>query len=357
MADEKTIISSSCHCGSSNYSFEVSTSTLPIQQLLCHCDNSRRISGCLFTSYVPVPLDNPAPKLESLTAYHSSDILTRWFCGSCGTHMYLEYKHDGHFEVSHGSVKDSEGVLEFMGHMWIGDTKDGGASDWMPTFGGKAAKRWLGEPENSDEAPLKWKEQDTAASTASRGDKLRAHCHCGGVEFFISEPNEESLKASSPLPDLLVPYNSGRSAENPDNKPWWLSEDRSKHLAGTCACNSCRQISGFDITPWTFVPVGSLTLANNEPFHHGFGTLKSYRSSPIAKRWFCDTCGANVFYDSDERPTLLDISVGLLDAESGARAEEWLEWEKGRVSFRDDAHNNSLINTLQEGLEKWEQQG
>lgn len=96
-------------------------------------------------------------------------------------------------------------------------------------------------------------------------------------------------------------------------------------------------------------------MANGEPFRHGFGTLKSYRSSPIAKRWFCDTCGANVFYDSDERPTLLDVSVGVLDADSGARAEEWLEWEKGRVSFREDVHNTSLLEALEEGMSKWTQ--
>jgi hypothetical protein len=270
--------------------------------------------------------------------------------------MYLEYKHDGHFEVSHGTIEKSDGVLQFAGHMWIGDTRDGGASDWMPEFGGTAAKRWLGEAEKSPEAPLGWRDTEDAFPTSARGEKLRCHCHCGGVEFFISPPSEESLKASSPLPDLLVPYNSGQSPANPENKPWWLSSDRTKHLAGTCACDSCREISGFDITPWAFIPIAGVSLTNGEPFRHGFGTLKSYRSSPIAKRWFCDRCGANVFYDSDERPTLLDISVGVLDAKSGARAAEWLEWEKGRVSFREDLHNKGLVEALEKGMSKWTQE-
>jgi hypothetical protein len=270
--------------------------------------------------------------------------------------MYLEYNHDGHFEVSHGSLLGkSDGVLEFVGHMWIEDSKDGGASDWMPAFGRKPAKRWLVAPNESPEVPLGWRDSKfvTSKPEETNEEKLHAHCHCGGVEFYISRPNEESLKASSPLPDLLVPYNSGQSAANPENKPWWLSTDRTKHLAGTCACDSCRRIAGFDVVPWTFIPVANISLPNGGPFRRGFGTLKSYTSSPGRTRWFCGTCGASVFWDGVERPTLLDVSVGLLDAKSGARAEEWLEWETGRVSFREDAHNKGLIDGLEDGLRGW----
>jgi hypothetical protein len=357
MADQETTITGSCHCGASKYSFQVPTSSLPVQQLLCHCNISRRISGCLFTSYVEIPKSSAKPDLSSLTPYKSSDILTRWFCSTCSTHMYLEYRHDGHFEVSSGTLEKSDGILEFVGHMWIEDTKDGGASDFMPILGGKPAKRWLVAPAQSPEVPLGWKYPKTAAMKTENptGETLRAHCHCGGVNFYISRPNDESPMASSPFPDLLVPYNSGHSADNPDNKPWWLSEDRNKCLAGTCACTSCRRISGFDITPWAFIPTSNLSLPSGEPFRRGFGSLKPYNSSPGRTRWFCETCGANVFWDGEERPTLLDISVGLLDAESGARAGEWLEWATGRVSFREYGHNKGLVDALEEGLGKWKE--
>jgi hypothetical protein len=270
--------------------------------------------------------------------------------------MYLEYKHDGHFELSHGTLEKSDGVVEFVGHMWIEDTKDGGASEFMPTFGETSAKRWLVAPSKSPEVPLGWRNVKSTPSTPETPkveEKLHAHCHCGGVEFYISRPNQESLKASSPLPDLLVPYHSGLSAANSENKPWWLSTDRRKYLAGTCACNSCRRIAGFDIVPWTFVPVASISLADGGPFRRVFGTLKSYASSSGRTRWFCGTCGANVFWDGEERPTLLDVSVGLLHAVSGARAEEWLQWETGRVSFREDFHNLGLVDALEKGLGEW----
>jgi hypothetical protein len=355
MTDQQTTIRGSCHCGASTYSFQVPTSSLPVQALLCHCNISRRISGCLFTSYVEVPLSNSKPDLSSLTPYESSDILTRWFCSTCSTHIYLEYRHDSHFEVSYGTLEKSDGILDFIGHMWIEDTQDGGASDFMPSFKGNLAKRWLAAATKSPEAPFNWRDPKTVSPklVKSSGEKLHVHCHCGGVDFYVSRPNEASLKASSPFPDLLVPYNSGQSAENPNQKPWWLSEDRTKYLAGTCACNSCRRISGFDIMSWAFIPTSNLSLPSGEPFRRGFGTLKSYSSSPGRTRWFCETCGASVFWDGVERPTLIDVAVGLLDAESGARAGEWLEWVTKRVSFREDGHNMALVTALEKGLEKW----
>jgi hypothetical protein len=358
MADQETMIRASCHCGAAKYSFLVPSSSLPIQQLLCHCNISRRISGCLFTSYVKIPASNTTPNLSSLTPYKSSDILTRWFCSTCSTHMYLEYEHDGHFEISHGTLEKSDGVLEFVGHMWIEDTKDGGASDFVPTFGGKPAKRWLVAPIDSPEVSLGWKDSKTTSLRPKKAteENLHAHCHCGGVKFYVSRPNEESLMASSLFPDVLIPYNSSQSASNPENKPWWLSEDRTKYLAGTCACTSCRRISGFDITSWAFIPTSNLSLPSGEPFRRGFGTLKSYSSSAGRTRWFCETCGANVFWDGEERPTLIDVSVGLLDAESGTRAEEWLEWVTERVSFREYGHNSGLVDALEEGLKKWNEE-
>jgi hypothetical protein len=54
--------------------------------------------------------------------------------------------------------------------------------------------------------------------------------------------------------------------------------------------------------------------------------MKAYRSSESAVRMFCGVCGAGCFWDGEERGVaLVDVAVGLLDAETGARAEEWLE--------------------------------
>jgi hypothetical protein len=49
-----------------------------------------------------------------------------------------------------------------------------------------------------------------------------------------------------------------------------------------------------------------------------------------------------VFWHDKWRPDIIDVSVGLLDAPEGARAENWLEWWKDRVSFVEDAGNGRL---------------
>lgn len=56
----------------------------------------------------------------------------------------------------------------------------------------------------------------------------------------------------------------------------------------------------------------------------------------------------------ERRGEIIDISAGLLDAEEGARAEEWLEW-RTRVSFEECALNKGLVAKVAEGLKKWEE--
>jgi len=266
--------------------------------------------------------------------------------------MFLEYHHDGHFEVATGLLEESNGIVQFQGHMWIEDTRDGGGSEWIPTIGSRPAERWLVKPRESTEIPIGWRSQMSPARSVGQDEKLRAHCHCGGVEFFITRPTRKSLDASSPYPDLLVPYHSGLSG-NPDNTPWWLSKDGKRYVAGPCTCNSCRLVTGFDVVEWAFVPIANIELPDGKPFQPSFGTLKEYRSSEKVPRRFCGRCGATVFWHGDERPTLIDVAVGLLDADSGSRAEEWLQWSTDRVSFGEDALNKELISSLHSGLAQW----
>lgn len=355
---EPTRLTASCHCKANQYSFTIPQSALPLLAYLCHCNISRRISGLLFTSYVAIPPGNPPPDLSNLTAYVSSNILTRRFCKTCSTQLFLEYSADGAWWVSTGTLDRSDGIVDFNGHMWIEDTHDGGGSDWIPTVGSKPLERWLVAPHESPSIALGWNAPDERPLPASgtEDDRLHAHCHCNGVQFFITRPNAATLTAKSPYADLLVPYNSGRDASNPTNEPWWLSSDKRRYLAGTCACTSCRLISGFDIQTWAFVPTANIVLPDGSPFpdERLWGTMRSYRSSEKVTRRFCGVCGANVFWDGDVRPSLVDVSVGLLDAGSGARAEEWLEWCVGRVSFREEGFNMGLVEGLERGLREWD---
>jgi hypothetical protein len=281
--------------------------------------------------------------------------------------MYLEYKHDGHYEVSHGTVLGkTDGILDFAEHMWVDDTRDGGASTWLPALGSKVAEIWPTHGRVHSVLSKDCEKMSPISAVESRSGELHnrtdlhrlpARCHCGGVSFSVARPDEEALTGRVPFPDLLIPYKSGVSAANPDKHPWWVSKDRSKWLAGNCSCDSCRRIAGFDVVQWAFIPLSSLFFSDGEhftrPFADRLSTMKSYRSSSSVTRWFCGRCGANIFWDGDERPTLLDVAVGLFDAKSGARAEEWLEWVTERVSFREDAHSEQYIISLEDGLKDW----
>ena len=90
-----------------------------------------------------------------------------------------------------------------------------------------------------------------------------------------------------------------------------------------------------------------------KPFERYWGKMQTYRSSDSVTRVFCKGCGANVFWDGDARPAVVDVAVGLMDAESGARAEEWLGWWTKRVSYEEEALNKGLMNGLKNGLAAW----
>lgn len=91
MAEVKNL-AVACSCGLARYDFSVPTSSLPLATYLCSCDISRRISGSLLTSYFRIEdgIDSKKPDLDNLTPYKSSEILTRHFCTTCGTQMYVD---------------------------------------------------------------------------------------------------------------------------------------------------------------------------------------------------------------------------------------------------------------------------
>ena len=81
--------------------------------------------------------------------------------------------------------------------------------------------------------------------------------------------------------------------------------------------------------------------------------LTKYNTSPDVFRYFCNRCGATIFYLKDGRDTI-DVGVGLLLANSGARAEEWLIWEKYEncVAYQQDAIDPVLVQVLVNGIQQ-----
>lgn len=253
--------------------------------------------------------------------------------------------------VDHETINQLEEVVQ---HEFVGDTKDGGVAICFAQGEGHLVPFFMNSPggakvEGSAQELLTELQRSATASIDKNPHMLSAGCHCGGVKFQITRPNASSRGCSSPWPDLVIPYHSSSSA-NPQDIKWWLREDDTKYLAGTCACRSCRLGSGSPIQTWAFIPKANILQMDDRTLDYDMGTLKQIESSPGCFREFCSRCGATVFWHCLERPDLVDVSVGLLRAPEGSRAVTWLDWWADRVSFREEAFDKQLIDQLEKGL-------
>ncbi len=349
---ESTILEISCACRQISGSVSVPSSALPLPVNFCHCDSCRHTTGLLCVPTVSLPQESSFFQFHGkLKGYKSSTNRTRFFCEQCGASIYDKTTDLDVARICTGILRGSDRKIELRQHSFVTDTKDGGLSVWLHDA---VAGKGKAHKNKQTKHTSKIRSVIPKADYVDSSPKLPGYCHCGGVQFQIIRPNKLSTELSSPWPDLLVPYHSG-SSENKEDIKWWLREDGKKYLAGTCACDSCRLASGYDIQVWAFVPKTNIIQVNGQPLGFGMGTLTQFQSSEGIYREFCGSCGATIFWHCDERPDLLDVSVGLLDAESGARAESWLYWWTERVSFEENAQNKALICSLSMGLQEWAQ--
>ncbi|KFY77678.1 hypothetical protein V499_03025 [Pseudogymnoascus sp. VKM F-103] len=358
-------ISISCHCNRINglikalplRAFGNSTS---IEIDINHDYKTRKYSGQLAVSYFPSIQPEPSI-LEKTVCFRLGDLdqqnaTTIYFCPTCGCHLFKE-EWETVAEKTGPTWAVATGVAEKMPeklatftigrHINVDQTGDGGLSVWM-------------KARNDDtiiqtDIPLQDKEtllakghallsstpiSNPSSSGDSDGDTLDASCFCGTVKFHVTRPNHESTLPKSQFPDLMIPYCiKAEETPNPGDKKWWIRGDR--YLAGTCTCNSCRTCSGFDIQSWSFIPRANIFMHHSDKvvglnfMDLPEGILRSYNSSPGVTREFCPGCGATIFWHNTDRSELIDVSVGLFNAQ-GARAEGWLDWWKERVGFEED---------------------
>lgn len=358
--DQPIIIS--CHCNRVNGAIKA----LPLRAFnkggrveidIDHDSRARKSSGQLAVSYFP-SLKPDLFTLAKTVCFRLGDLdqqndPTLYFCPICGCHVFKEEWETGAeklgptWEVATGvaeGMPKSLGAFGISRHINVDQTGDGGLSVWMRfRKDGSTIQSSIGHPSN-DYAP--WMPTSLTANPSNsqntKRDTLDASCFCGTVRFHVTRPNHESTLPKSQFPDLMIPYYS-KSDETPNfnDEKWWIRGNR--YLAGTCACNSCRKCSGFDIQSWSFIPRANIFMRHSgkvvglDFMNLPEGILRSYNSSPGVTREFCPGCGATIFWHNTDRPELIDVSVGLFNAR-GARAEDWLHWWKERVSFAEDRY-------------------
>lgn len=106
-----------------------------------------------------------------------------------------------------------------------------------------------------------------------------------------------------------------------------------------CHCDTCRRWSG-GFWNATAARESDLTI-------HDRGSLSWYRSSAHARRGFCATCGASLFWNHDDRPYMA-IAAGALDKPTRlalaahifmAEAGDYYRVADDLPSFPDGRHN------------------
>ncbi|KPI39494.1 uncharacterized protein AB675_5004 [Cyphellophora attinorum] len=350
-------VTATCLCGRINETVHLE-GPLPQHKRICHCDTCRYTTGVLYLS-APTLASKP-DFVDRLTRYESSNNLSRYFCASCGSHMFIHVYQGDKWDVCSGvvdQIQDGSTSPEvYTSHEFVDDTIDGGLAICMLRNGEGQNLELYAEADNEDCVPAsrytstgkRSVVEDALLSSDNHKTRLRASCHCGGVEYYITRPTSASKTFNSPWPDLIVASQAAHS-DNPDNIKWWIREDN-KYLAGTCTCRSCRLASGVPVQTWAFVPQANIEMKDGKPWQPDFGTLGHYNSSKDVTRDFCKTCGATVFWRSEARPELIDVSIGLLRAAEGARAESWLHWWTERISFCEEALDWEVVRTLAPGL-------
>lgn len=320
-----------CLCGAVSQTVSFS-GNIPASLHVCHCHTCRHTSGVLCSSYIPVDGFSPSPELQG---YASSDQSTRYFCKTCGCHVARSATANGNtpaWQVATGtmvaSAESPSQAVPSDEHVHVNDTIDGGLSVWLDAPGHHPSRRLTEQP------------------SPKTGDVLSASCACSAVRLAITRPDASSRIPSRRLPDLThSDFTTPEAVKaNPSDHKWWLSPCGTRYLAGTCACRSCRLATGFEIQTWAFIPRSNLAIYS--PTRGAFvaldfddlpaSTVQTHVSSPGVKRHFCGTCGATVFWREAKRADVVDVGVGLLQSATGARAEDWLYWWTGRVSFVED---------------------
>lgn len=360
--DSTVTITSHCLCSANIFTAQALKSKLPLPAPICHCWSCRHVTGALYTADVrwPEPSTNvDVSKLKSFAFTPRANLL---FCPTCSTPMFWQLTAEPGCPLGAltGSLVNEEICpIRFTEQSFVGDTTDGGASVWLKRANadGYECSRFKGEADDcvpEDALPRDWPTTDTLVGFEKRtGDSVAIRCKCRGVDLVLRRGDYSGLAK--------------------EQLPWNVDPDTHKLSAIFCGCDSCRLQGGLDIWYWTYFDMKHLSATQGDAAYPRskhelkefidrkdpvIGSLAYYASATRAGvlRFFCSTCSATVFFGEDERPELLDVSVGLLDAPDGARAEGFLSWSFGQIEFKEDAQGGwraRHFENVEQEAERW----
>ena len=91
-----------------------------------------------------------------------------------------------------------------------------------------------------------------------------------------------------------------------------------------CHCEMCRRASGAPFVTWATFATRDVEWIGAKP--------SVRRSSDIAVRSFCPTCGSPLAWQADKSPDLVDLTAGTFDDPSNLRPREHI-WAENRIRW------------------------
>jgi hypothetical protein len=85
---------------------------------ICHCAQCRRASGAASLPWVQVPHSRFRVTRGTAKAYASSPHAKRWFCGECGTPLYMTDAGNRSVGITLGSLEQPEAITPTV-HGWV----------------------------------------------------------------------------------------------------------------------------------------------------------------------------------------------------------------------------------------------
>jgi hypothetical protein len=352
-----TTLTAHCLCKTHEYTAQIPTSSLPLLAHACHCTSCRHATGGFYTIGTTWPADRSSVDISSLKSYHFSDRVALRFCGTCSTPLFWQFLQDpdARLFVLLGTLRnDADVKVKLYRNIFVKDTRDGGASMWLrhPNADGSEAPRYAQQGgDEGDILPYEWPGAEMWTGYEKKlEDTLPIRCRCGGVDMRLHRGNYAGKKK--------------------EELPWFVDPVTHKLIGGFCMCDSCRLAAGVDIFHWTYAEMKNISFADGTRLPESVrklkelvdgnekvvGTLTYYTSREDVQRYFCSNCSACVFYAVADRPDVLDVAIGLLDASDGARAEGFLSWNFGGIGHAEDVKGGwreGLKTQVEKESERW----
>ena len=258
-----------CLCGAVRYRAVAGESKTVTH---CYCHMCRKATGGTFVTWVEYPAKSFVFTTGQPNYFRSSDLAERAFCGSCGCQLTFQAVGDpGKLSesiwIALGGT-DRPGDIEPTHHIFTDDRPPWlHLIDDLPCWPSQLP--WLRQEDELPRPTVPEENRNSQRTGAGADDGVReGGCLCGSVRY-------RGIVDSS-------------------------------HTVGHCHCGLCRKTTGATLVNWIHFPVKDFTFTKGQP--------KRFRSSPIAERTFCGTCGCQfTFQFTGDETKNLWVALGSTD--------------------------------------------